>query len=208
MPKVNIKFGSEVFNDVERIQISKADSSGAVNYMPFDEVLSIMSGASGAGGAYYENPYLTRLGDVGCFFISYFTTVYLENVEQLGSGVQTGANKLKCVNFIAPKLTSIANYLTIGGDVKVVDFTALTACGARGLAGSSLEAIILRGNAVPTISDIAQQSANKPTVYVPSSMLSAYNADTSWASLVSTKEWTITALEGSQYENPTWFKNL
>lgn len=200
----DLKLGTKTFTGIDRVQINKADSSGVVNFMESNVFNSVLGGAS--GGDYYENPYLTTLGIWGVQYAARFSTVYLENVEQLANQ-SVGATYLSCTNFIAPKLRSVANQFTWNSSVKVVDFTALTEVGTYGFSGSRLEAIILRGNTVPTVGNVNMQSSHKPTVYVPSSMLSAYNADSSWASLVSTKEWTIAALEGSQYENPNWFKS-
>jgi len=199
---VDLKLGAKTYSGIDRLQISKADSSGVVDFMESDSFNTILSG--GAVDGLYENPYLTKLGKFFPYFAS-FTTVYLPNVTQL-SDTNVGSWQ-SCVNLIMPKLESAADQLTWASNtLKVVDFSSLTAVGTYGLNGNKLTSIILRGNTVPTIGNVANQSANKPTVYVPSAMLSAYNADSSWSSLVSTKEWTITALEGSQYEDPDWFR--
>lgn len=205
---VDLKLGNTAYNGIDRIQISKSDSSGVVNFAPSDELFGAMGAASGYVSSYYENPYITTLSPAGAFLISNFETVYLPNLTSMVANANLGnINRLSCKNFIAPKLTMSPDQLTNGGNVEVVDFTDLTGMRYYAMGGSELTAVILRGNTVVDLSPNAANFKSGVTAYVPTAMLSAYNADTLWAGLVSSKNWTITAIEGSQYENPNWFKS-
>lgn len=200
----NVKVGSTTYTGVNTLELINASTNDSVSFAEADDFMEIMAG--GSGYDYYENSQLTSISQWAThWFFSRFTTVYLPNVTTLA---QNNANHLNCENFIAPKLTSVANQLTNGGagKCKIVDIGALTEIGTYGFSGGGLTTIILRGNTVPSCSSVNNQKAGV-TVYVPSAMLSSYQADTTWQSLVSSKNWTLTALEGSQYEDTDWFKS-
>ena len=201
---VDLKLGNQTYNGIDRVQINKADSSGVVNFTPSDDLFAAMSGTVVVG--LYENPYITAMSASAMGIANMFTTAYFANVTQFVSARGLGAvNKCSCKYFIAPKL-QVADNISWNGEVNVLDFTDLTSAAYYSFSSSNLTAVIIRGtNTVPTVGSAANQKANV-TVYVPSSMVSAYNNNSGWAALVSDKGWTITALEGSQYENPDWFR--
>ena len=197
----NVKVGSTTYTGVSRTDMINAGTNASVYFMESDAFMSIMAG--GTGGDYYENPYVAQIGSWACGHFLKFTKVYLPNVTTC---IQNGARFMGAETIILPKLTDTTNQLFNNSVTKVIDLGALTAIGNYGFSGSKIEKIILRGNTVPTVGNVNNQHGSV-AVYVPTAMLSSYQADTSWASLVSSKSWTLNALEGSAYEDPDWFKS-
>lgn len=197
----DVKLGNTTHTGITRLELTDAEQN-TVLFMEADDFLGVLSG--GSGYDYFENEDLTSISAFAThYFFSKFTTVYVPNV----TGIAGTPNWLRCENFIAPKLTTTGVSLTNGGvgRLKIVDFGALESVGNYGLSGGGLTTVILRGNTVPTVSNVNNQTANI-TVYVPEAMLASYQADTTWQSLVSNKNWTLVKIEGSTYEDTDWFK--
>lgn len=198
----DVKLGNTNHTGITRLELTDSEQN-TVLFMEADDFLGVLSG--GSGYDYFENHDLTAISAFATrYFFSKFTTVYVPNV----TGIAGVANWLNCENFIAPKLTTTGVSLTNGGAgrLKIVDFGALETVGNYGLSGRGLTTVILRGNTVPTVSSVNNQTANI-TVYVPEAMLASYQADTTWQSLVSSKNWTLVKIEGSTYEDTDWFKS-
>lgn len=198
----DVKLGNTTHTGITRLELTDADQNTAL-FMEADDFLGVLSG--GSGYDYFENADLTSISAFAThYFFSKFTTVYVPNV----TGLAGTANWLNCENFIAPKLTTTGVSLTNGGagKLKIADFGALASVGNYGLSGAGITTVILRGDTVPTVSNVSNQKANV-TVYVPEAMLASYQADATWQSLVSSKNWSIVKLEGSTYENTDWFKS-
>lgn len=199
---VDLKLGSTTYSGIDRVQISKADSSGVVNFTPSDVLFAALQGEK--VGGLYENPYLVTLSKPMTLISLAFDTVYLPNV--VGSSVvyYGGANSVGCKRFIAPKLTKSAQ-LSWGGDVQIMDFTDMPTIEGYGISGTKLHSVILRKDTMVTLAEPDHQGNVTQTIYVPSSLLSAYQADSNWSQLLS-KGRTFAAIEGSAYENTDWFR--
>lgn len=198
----DVKLGNTTHAGITRLELTD-DEQNTVLFMEADDFLGILSG--GSGYDYFENTDLTAISAFATrHFFSKFTTVYVPNVTSIAGT----ANQLNCENFIAPKLTTTGVSLTNGGagKLKIADFGALATIGNYGLSGAGITTVILRGDTVPTVGNVSNQKANV-TVYVPEAMLTSYQADTTWQSLVSSKNWTLVKIEGSAYEATDWFKS-
>lgn len=198
----DVKLGNTTHAGITRLELTDDEQNTAL-FMEADDFLSVLSGGSGLD--YFENSDLTSISAFATrYFFSKFTTVYVPNVTSLAGT----ANQLNCENFIAPKLTTTGVSLTNGGagKLKIADFGALATIGNYGLSGAGITTVILRGNTVPTVGNVSNQKANV-TVYVPEAMLTSYQADATWQSLVSSKNWTLVKIEGSTYEATDWFKS-
>ena len=206
----NVKIGNTTYSNVDNVQLKDADNVGEVtNWMQSDDFNKVLSGQT--INKLYENEYLTVANTTAIYYFCAFDIVYVPNLMSFSTNVGYNENnnptRLSCKKFIAPKLTTTGSQLTYFGSVNVVDFTDLIEVANYGFAGGSLTAIILRGDTVPTVGSPSAQSSNHPTVYVPSAMLTSYQNNAAWTSLVNDKGWTLTALEGSEYENPEWFRS-
>ena len=76
----DLKIGGAQFEDVDRIQLNKADITGVVNFMESGDFMDVMQRPyrmSSTKKTLYENQYLTTLGDSGATFLADFTTAYL-----------------------------------------------------------------------------------------------------------------------------------
>lgn len=199
----DLKIGGAQFEDVDRIQLNKADLTGVVNFMESGDFMDAMQSSfpMATKKTLYENQYLTTLGESGATFLTNFTTAYLPNVTALSYARLP--NTLNCINIILPKLKTVTQYFTAGGNCEVIDLTEVTTIENNVFAGTHLSAVIIRGNAVPTL-NAAGAKASGVTLYVPTEMLSSYQADTAWSTLTG---WTFTALEGSAYADPDWFRS-
>ena len=200
----DLKIGGAQFEDVDRIQLNKADLTGVVNFMEQGDFMDVMQRPyrmSSTKKTLYENQYLTTLGESGATFLADFTTAYLPNVTALSYA--RVPNTLNCINIILPKLKTVTQFFTAQGNCEVIDLTDVTTIENNVFAGTHLSAVIIRGNAVPTLNATGAK-ANGVTLYVPTAMLSSYQADTAWSTLTG---WTFTALEGSAYADPDWFRS-
>lgn len=199
---VDLKLGNTTYSGIDRIQISKADSSGVVNFTPSDDIFAVFNGTR--VGGLYENPYVTGMSKVLSVFLAGFDIAYLPNVVSLSNVIDGDPNYLKVGTLVAPKLTS-SGMISWNGTVKVMDFTAVTAINNYGISGTQLGTVILRGGTMVTLARPDTQGNITQTIYVPSSLLSAYQADANWSQLLS-KGRTFAAIEGSAYENTDWFR--
>lgn len=200
---VDLKIGGATFEDVDRIQLNKADLTGVVNFMEQGDFMDVMQSSypMTTKKTLYENKYLTTLGDSGATFLADFTTAYLPNVTALS--YSRLPNTLNCTKIILPKLKTVTQFFTAQGKCEVIDLTEVTTIENNVFAGTYLSAVIIRGNAVPTLNATGAK-ASGVTLYVPTAMLSSYQADTAWSTLTG---WTFTALEGSAYADPDWFRS-
>lgn len=199
---VDLKLGNTTYSGIDRIQISKADSSGVVNFTPSDVLFAALQGEK--VGGLYENPYLVALSKGITQIAIAFDTVYLPNVVGASTTLYGGANSIGCKRFIAPKLTKSAQ-ISWNGQVEIMDFTDMPTIEDYAISGSNLHSIILRKDTMVTLAHPDHQGTHTQTIYVPSSLLSAYQADTNWSQLLS-KGRTFAAIEGSAYEDPDWFR--
>lgn len=199
---VDLKLGSTTYSGIDRVQISKADSSGVVNFTPADDIFAVFNGTK--VGGLYENPYVTGMSGALDALLAGFDIAYLPNVVTLSNNIHDNPNKLKVGTFVAPKLTK-SNQLSWNGNVKIMDFTDMPTIGDYGISGTQLHSVILRKNTMVTLDHPDHQGTVTQTIYVPSSLLSAYQADTNWSQLLS-KGRTFAAIEGSAYENTDWFR--
>lgn len=201
---VDLIIGGETFEDVDRIQLNKADLTGVVNFMEAAVFLDVAGTEMTTKSPFYENPYLTTLGESGAAFVSAFTTVYLENVQTIGFSRIQGA--LKCIKIILPKALTVPQHFTYGGNMtELIDLTDVTSIENHSLGSTKLNTVIIRGGSVPTVNTTGQR-ATGVTLYVPSSMIASYQADTNWAALF-TGGWSVSALENSAYASPDWFRS-
>lgn len=199
---VDLKLGSTTYSGIDRVQISKADSSGVVNFTPSDVLFAALQGEK--VGGLYENPYLVTLSKGITQITMAFDTVYLPNVVVNSVALYGAANSIGCKRFIAPKLTKSAQ-LSWGGQVEIMDFTDMPTIEGYGISGTRLHSVILRKGTMVALAEPDHQGNVTQTIYVPSSLLSAYQADTNWSQLLS-KGRTFAAIEGSAYENTDWFR--
>lgn len=202
---VDLKIGGATFENVDRIQLNKADLTGVVNFMEASDFLDVAGTEMTTKNPFYENPYLTTLGESGAAFVTGFTTVYLENVQTIGfSRIQ---NALSCIKIILPKVLTVPQHFTYGSNVKteLIDLTDVTSIENHSLGSTKLSTVIIRGGSVPTVNTTGQK-ATGVTLYVPSSMIASYQADTNWAALFS-GGWSVSALENSAYASPDWFRS-
>lgn len=202
---VDLIIGGETFEGVDRIQLNKADLTGVVNFMEAADFLDVAGTEMTTKNPFYENPYLTTLGESGAAFVTGFTTVYLENVQTIGfSRIQ---NAISCIKIILPKVLTVPQHFTYGANVKteLVDLTDVTSVENHALGSTKLSTVIIRGGSVPTVNTTGQR-ATGVTLYVPSSMIASYQADTNWAALF-TGGWSVSALENSAYASPDWFRS-
>lgn len=93
--------------------------------------------------------------------------------------------------------------------LQAVDLAACTSIGGTAFSGCSVfDTFIIRGDSVPTLSNISAFN-NTPfasgkaggTLYVPSAMTSSYQSATNWSTILGYANNSIEAIEGSQYEN-------
>ena len=201
---VDLKIGGETFEDGDRIQLNKADLTGVVNFMEEADFLDVAGTDMSTKNPFYENPYLTTLGESGAAFL-HFTTVYLENVQTIG--FSRIPDSLSCIKIILPKVLTVPQHFTYGSNVKteLVDLTDVTSIENHSLGSTKLNTVIIRGGSVPTVNTTGQK-ATGVTLYVPSSMIASYQADTNWAALFS-GGWSVSALENSAYASPDWFRS-
>lgn len=204
---VDLIIGGETFEGVDRIQLNKADLTGVVNFMEAADFLDVMGTEMTTKNPFYENPYLTTLGESGAAFVSAFTTVYLENVQTIG--FTRIPDTLKCIKIILPKVLTVPQHFTYasGSNAKteLVDLTDVTSIENHSLGSTKLSTVIIRGGSVPTVNTTGQR-ATGVTLYVPSTMIASYQADTNWAALF-TGGWSVSALENSAYASPDWFRS-
>lgn len=128
-------------------------------------------------------------------------TVFLPECTTLGSYSFYDMGSLSGRVIVLPKVTSI-NYETFrqtpGAGLTVDLGSVCTGIGERAFYNmNTLGVIIMRYNGVLTVGSSGISSINSNTaVYVPSSQISAYEADSTWG----TKGITFNAIEGSIYE--------
>lgn len=200
---VDLKLGSTTYSGIDRVQISKADSSGVVNFTPSDDIFAVFNGTK--VGGLYENPYVTGMSRALSVLLAGFDIAYLPNVVSLSSAIQDNVNSLKVGTLVAPKLQS-SGALSWNGSVKVMDFTELKTIEAYGISGTKLGTVILRGNTMAQLNNnVTSQGNVTQVIYVPQSLLSTYQADANWSQLLS-KGRTFSAIEGSAYEDTDWFR--
>lgn len=134
-------------------------------------------------------------------------SISLPLLETMGQASFDGCTALKNVNF--PVLTAVSTSgFTDCSSLEMIDLPAVTSINSHGFRNcTSLETIILRSSALATLVNIAAfggtpfaSGGTGGTVYVPSALISEYQAATNWANLYAAGTCNFVAIEGSEYE--------
>lgn len=159
------------------------------------------------------------------------TSVNAPNLTQLRGKIFNGCSSLKNCNFpkvikiegdqviektavetlVFPAFTGAvySNALRYNTSLTAVDLNACTSLNGNCFYGcTALATLIIRGNSVPTMGNI-NSLTNTPfasggsggTLYVPSAMISNYQAAANWSTILGYSTNSIAAIEGSEYEH-------
>lgn len=116
----------------------------------------------------------------------------------------------KVVYLVFPSFSGgiYSNSLRSNTLLQAIDVAACTSIGTAAFSGCSVfDTFIIRGDSVPTLSNISAFT-NTPfasgkaggTLYVPSALISEYQSATNWSTILGYDTNSVVAIEGSQYE--------
>lgn len=179
-------------------------SSGSVDFG------GIFSGTYPSGNIIIDTA--TTLHDYSIYKNTATTSIFSSSITSLTSYAIQSNSALQ--TFVGTALgRGIGNYgLSKCANLEAVDIAgkntnSMTKFAANAFNGNTkMSVLILRGNYVPTI--VISAFAGTPfasgrtggTLYVPSSMISEYEADSEWATILGYETNSIQAIEGSIYE--------
>ena len=188
------------------------------------EITVNVSGGGGDDLAELCNGTITRLDDdsITSFLISLrgssfnLQSIFLKNLEQLSVGYCFGNNKVQSVVLPGLKTVTSAGYFFNGASsLQKVDLGLLFATDANGIRnhtfnGASFMSILVLRNPTGVVylnninafnsTPFASGGAGG-TLYVPSSLISSYQSNATWSTILGYTNNNIAAIEGSQYEN-------
>ena len=180
-----------------------ANMDGTPNTLAGRPLVSVEMDAQYCGTQAFK--YCSNLASVKLYDL---TTGY-HNYTGISSAMFEYCTSLTTVAF--PKLTRIeGTFMKDCSSLTAVDFGALATFSGQNhfQRDVSLNALIIRTSSVATLANI-NTFANTPfasggtggTLYVPSSLISSYQAASNWSTILGYANNSIQAIEGSQYEN-------
>lgn len=150
----------------------------------------------------------TRIKGYGMAYLTNVTSVNAPNVGIVGTYAFIGSNALTVLAF--PKVTQVdSNAFREMNNLTTVDLgNTLTTIGNNAwLNSSKFQTLIIRKASVQSIANTGMFNGTRfasggagGTLYVPSSLISAYQSATNWSTLLGYANNQIKAIEGSIYE--------
>lgn len=162
---------------------------------------------NGAKIGHVNAPNLTFVND-NAFVGSRLSSIYAPEAYGAGAGAFQNATGIQYLVF--PKMRIAYSYTFLCSAI-AADFGGTPGSGEgliRGnMFGSGLETLVLRANVVWPLQGVSTFNGTKfasgksgGTLYVPQSMISSYESDSVWGTLLGYTNNSIEAIEGSAYE--------
>lgn len=153
-------------------------------------------------------PNLTFLND-GAFSFANLTSIYAPLATGAGANCFQNATGIQYI--VLPRLKVCWSYTFAASSIIAADFGGTPGTGEgfiRGnVFGANFSTLVLRANAVFNLTNVNTFNGTKfasngsgGTLYVPSSLISSYESDGVWGTLLGYANNSIEAIEGSEYE--------
>lgn len=187
-------------------------SNAEVNEIIFEDVTSVDTQYLIAGWSNLKKislPSLTRLSQAFTFGDNKNTNLEI-NIHNVTGGVSQGLQALKCKALVLPKWSGTLNtYQCYGGTIPVIDLgISVDRLNANSLTSCTVALILRKTDGVVTLDNVnaflqsiwRSDSGSGGTLYVPSTLISSYEAATNWSTILGYENNSIAAIEGSIYE--------
>ena len=150
---------------------------------------------------------ITKVGANAFQNCTHLAEIFLPDATESGSysfGLQNSTTPPEAV-VVLPSLTTIGSEGFRGGssNFKAIDLGPVSSIGARTVYLGTYQNVILRNTSVTALSNTngVGNFTSNTKVYVPSSLISSYEAATNWSTAMSSLGFTFVAIEGSEYEH-------
>lgn len=140
-----------------------------------------------------------------CNLLSSFSAPLLSNI----TGQEAFAQSRALTSITLPELTEVPSYTFDNCiSLQTADFSKISSIGTAAFRNSiSFNTLILRGSSLVALADVnvfsgtCFASSQTATLYVPQALISTYQNDATWSSLLSISGNQILQIEGSPYDN-------
>lgn len=150
---------------------------------------------------------------IGKSFVSGCSNLKIVKIPSITKIPDSGFNDCQRLRIIVAPLASTIQYApfqSVGYAIRnttppIIDLPSVTNLPAYAFQKCSAKTYIFRQTTLVTLAhtNAFSTTPTDKTIYVPSNLLSDYQSATNWSSLTGL---TFAALEGSPYENPTWWE--
>ena len=158
--------------------------------------------------AYLSCPAMTRNYDKFCVGNSKLSEAHFDSLTQIAADQFLEGTSIETLVFPAFSGGVYRASLRSNTKLKAVDFKACTYVDGTAFSGCTvLSTLVIRGSSLTTLSNISAFDATPfasgnagGTLYVPSALISSYQAATNWSTILGYTNNSIEAIEGSIYE--------